>query len=126
MSVQEQISPLLFKLKIYFKAHFGFLKLNIRGGYRIFTSTTEPTNADYAHRPNDPLPTPQLANDNSLTGLQDRQRAPLKQSRRCLENRTRADSFTSETSDEKLITGHLPSMPIHLPFQIERYRTFTK
>ena len=50
MSVQEQISPLLFKLKIYFKAHFGFLKLNIRGGYRIFTITTEPTNADYAHR----------------------------------------------------------------------------
>ena len=35
--------------------------------------------------PNDPLPTPQLTNDNSLTGSQDRERASLKQSRRCLE-----------------------------------------
>ena len=50
--------------------------------------------------PNDPLPTPQLTNDDSLAGSQDRQRAPFKQSRRCLENRTRTDSFTSETSEE--------------------------
>ena len=51
---------------------------------------------------NDPPPTPQLTNGNSLTGLQDRQRAPLKHSRRCLENYTRNDSSTSETLDEEV------------------------
>ena len=54
---------------------------------------------------NDPLPTPQLTNANSLTGLQNRQRAPLKHSHRCLENHTRTDSFTSETSDEEADYG---------------------
>jgi hypothetical protein len=48
---------------------------------------------------------PQLTNNNSLTGLQDRKRASLKRSRRCLENHTRADSFTSETSDEEVDYG---------------------
>ena len=38
---------------------------------------------------------PQLTNDNALTDLQDRKRAPLKQLRRCLENHTRTDSSTS-------------------------------
>ena len=55
--------------------------------------------------PYDPLPTTQLTNDNSLTGSQDRQRAPLKHSRRCLENYRRTDSFTSETSDEEVDYG---------------------
>ena len=56
--------------------------------------------------PNDPLPTPQLTNDNSLTGWQDRQRAPLKHSRRYLENHTRTDdSFTIESLDEEVEYG---------------------
>ena len=54
---------------------------------------------------NDPPPTPQLTNGNSLTGLQDRQRAPLNHSRRCLENYTRNDSSTSETLDEEVDHG---------------------
>ena len=54
---------------------------------------------------NDPHPTPQLTNDNSLTGLQDRQRALLKHSRRCLENHTRTDLFRSEPSDEEVGYG---------------------
>ena len=51
--------------------------------------------------PNDPLPTPQLTNGNSLTGSQDRQRAPSKHSRCCLESYTENDSSTSETLDEE-------------------------
>ena len=46
--------------------------------------------------------TPQFANDNSLTGLQDRQRAPLKQLRRCFENHTRNESPMNETLDEEV------------------------
>jgi hypothetical protein len=52
--------------------------------------------------PNDPLLTPQLTNDNSLIGVHDRQRAPLKHSRRSLENYTRNDSSMSETLDEEV------------------------
>ena len=48
---------------------------------------------------------PLLYNLISLTGLQDRQRAPLKHSRRCLENYTRNDSSTSETLDEEVDYG---------------------
>ena len=55
--------------------------------------------------PNDPLPTPQRTNDKSLTGSQDRQQAPLQQSRRCLENHTKTDLFTSETLDEEVDYG---------------------
>jgi len=55
--------------------------------------------------PNDPLPTPQLTNDNSLTGPQGRNRAPLKHSRRCLVNHTRNDSPMSERSDEEVDYG---------------------
>ena len=55
--------------------------------------------------PNDPLPTPRLTNDNSLTGSQDRQRAPLKQLRRCLDTNTRNESSMSETSDEEIDFG---------------------
>ena len=55
--------------------------------------------------PYDPLPTTQLTNDNSLTGSQDRQRAPLKHSRRCLENHTRNDSSMSEILDEEVDYG---------------------
>ena len=40
---------------------------------------------------NDPPPTSQPTDDNPLTDLQDRQRAPLKQLSRCLENRTRIE-----------------------------------
>jgi hypothetical protein len=60
--------------------------------------------------PNDPLRTPQLTNDNFLTGSQDRQRQHdsehlLKHSRGCLVNRTRNDSSMSETSDEEVDYG---------------------
>ena len=48
----------------------------------------------------DPPPTSQPTDDNPLTDLQDRQRAPLKQLSRCLENRTRIESPMSEISDE--------------------------
>jgi len=49
---------------------------------------------------NDPPPTSQLTDDNPLTDLQDRQRAPLKQLRRCFENHTR-----NETPDEEVDYG---------------------
>jgi hypothetical protein len=52
--------------------------------------------------PYDPLPTPEPANDNSLADLQDRQRTPLKHSRRCLENHTGFFSSMSEASDEEV------------------------
>ena len=55
--------------------------------------------------PYDPLPTPQLTNDNPLIGLPDRQRAHLKHSRRCLENHTRNDSSMSEILDEEVDYG---------------------
>jgi hypothetical protein len=55
--------------------------------------------------PHDPLPTAQLTNDNSLTCLQDRQRAPLKHSRRSWENYTGNDSSMSETLDEEVNYG---------------------
>jgi hypothetical protein len=55
--------------------------------------------------PNDTLLTPQITNDNSLTGLQDRQRLSFKHSRHCLENHTRTDLFTSETPDEEVDHG---------------------
>ena len=48
---------------------------------------------------NDPPPTSQFTNDNPLTDLQDRQRAPLKHLRRCLENHTRNESSMSDTPD---------------------------
>ena len=54
---------------------------------------------------NDPPPTSQFTNDNPLTDLQDRQRAPLKHLRRCLENHTRNESSMSEISDEEVDYG---------------------
>ena len=48
---------------------------------------------------------PQLTNDNSLTDLQDRKRAPSKQLRRCLENHTRSDSSMSKISDDEVDYG---------------------
>ena len=48
---------------------------------------------------------PLLYNLISLTGLQDRQRAPLKHSRRCLENHTRNGSSMSEILDEEVDYG---------------------
>ena len=48
------------------------------------------------------LTTPQPTNDNSLTDLQDRKRAPLKHSNRRLENHTRTDPSMSETLDEEV------------------------
>ena len=55
--------------------------------------------------PNDPPSTPQLTNANPLIAPQDRQRAPLKQLRRCLDTNTRNDSSMSETSDEEVDYG---------------------
>ena len=54
---------------------------------------------------NNPPPTSQFTNDNPLTDLQDRQRAPLKQLRRCFENHTRNESPTSGTPDEEVDYG---------------------
>ena len=54
---------------------------------------------------NDPPPILQLTKDNSLSDLQDRQRAPIKHSRRCLENYAWNDSSTSETFDEEVEYG---------------------
>ena len=48
--------------------------------------------------------------DNPLTDLQDRQRAPLKQLSRCLENRTRIESPMSEISDEEVDYGSFDSI----------------
>ena len=58
---------------------------------------------------NDPPPTSQFTNDNPLTDLQGRQRAPLKQLSRCLENRTRIESPMSEISDEEVDYGSFES-----------------
>ena len=59
---------------------------------------------------NDPPPTSQFTNDNPLTDLQDRQRAPLKHLRRCLENHTRFELSMSETSDEEVDDGPFESI----------------
>ena len=55
--------------------------------------------------PNNPPSPPQPTNDNPLTDLQDRQRAPQKQLSRCLEDRTRIDLSLSEISDEEVDYG---------------------
>ena len=57
---------------------------------------------------NDPPPTSQPTDDNPLTDLQDRQRAPLKQLSRCLENRKRIKLPMSEISDEA-VNGQMES-----------------
>ena len=49
---------------------------------------------------NDPSPTSQLTDDNPMTNLQGRQRAPQKQLNRCLEDGTRIELSLSEISDE--------------------------
>jgi hypothetical protein len=58
---------------------------------------------------NDPPPTPQPTDDNPLTDLQDRQRAPLKLLSRCLENCTKIESPMSEISDEEVHYGSFES-----------------
>ena len=58
---------------------------------------------------NDPPPTSQPTDDNPLTDLQDRQRAPLKLLSRCLENCTRIGSPMSEISDEEVDYGSFES-----------------
>ena len=55
---------------------------------------------------NDPPPTSQPTDNNPLTDLQDRQRAPQKQLSRCLEDRTRIDLSLSEISDE-VVNGQM-------------------
>ena len=66
--------------------------------------TAPPTENDT----NDPPPTPQLTNDNPLTDLHGRQRAPLKQLRRCFENLTGNYSSMSGTPDEEVdFMGHV-------------------
>ena len=54
---------------------------------------------------NDPPPTSQLTDDNPMTNLQGRQRAPQKQLSRCLEDGTRVDLSLSEISDEEVDYG---------------------
>ena len=49
-------------------------------------------------------------NDNPLTDLQDRQRAPLKHLHRCLENHTRFELSLREISDEEVDYGSFESI----------------
>jgi hypothetical protein len=72
---------------------------------RRTTPTAPPTENDT----NDPPPTSQLTNDNPLTDLHGRQRAPLKQLRRCFENHTRNESPMSGTPDEEVDYGSFES-----------------
>ncbi len=60
----------------------------------------------------DPPPTSQPTDNNPLTNLQDRQRAPQKQISRCLENGTRIDLSLSEISDEEVDYGSSASIAI--------------
>ena len=53
----------------------------------------------------DPPPTSQPTDNNPLTNLQDRQRAPKQQISRCLENGTMIDLSLSEISDEEVDYG---------------------
>ena len=57
---------------------------------------------------NDPPPTSQPTDNNPLTNLQDRQRAPQQQLSRCLEDGTRIDLSLSEISDEA-VNGQMES-----------------
>ena len=59
---------------------------------------------------NDPPPTSQPTDNNPLTDLQVRQRAPQKKLSRCLENRTRIESPMSELSVEKVDYGSFASI----------------
>ena len=59
---------------------------------------------------NDPPPTSQFTNDNPLTDLQGRQRAPLTHLRRCNENHTGNESSMSETLDEEVDYGSFGSI----------------
>ena len=59
---------------------------------------------------NDPPPTSQPTDNNPLTDLQVRQRAPKEQLSRCLENRTRIESPMSEISDEEVDYGSFASI----------------
>ena len=70
------------------------------------TSTASPIENDT----NDPPLTSQPTDGNPLTDLQDRQRAPLKHLRRCLENHTRNESSMSEISDEEVDYGPFESI----------------
>ena len=54
---------------------------------------------------NDPPPTSQFTNDNPLTDLQGRQRAPSTHLRRCNENHTRNGLPMNETQDEEVDYG---------------------
>ena len=58
---------------------------------------------------NDPPPTYQLTNDNPLTDLHGRQRAPLKLLSCCLEDCTRIEAPMSEISDEEVDYGSYAS-----------------
>ena len=54
-------------------------------------------------------PTSQPTDNNPLTNLQDRQRAPQQQLNRCLEDGTRIDLSLSEISDEEVDYGSFES-----------------
>ena len=58
---------------------------------------------------NDPPPTSQFTNDNPLTDLQGRQRAPLTHLRRCNENHTGNETPMNETLDEEVDFGSFES-----------------
>ena len=66
------------------------------------TSAIAPPNENVT---NDPPPTSQPTDNNPLTNLQDRQRAPQQQLSRCLEDGTRIDLSLSEISDEEVDYG---------------------
>jgi hypothetical protein len=70
------------------------------------TTSTEPL---IENDTNDPPPTSQPMDDNPMTDLQDRQRAPLKLLSRCLKNLSRIESRMSEISDEEVDYGSFES-----------------
>ena len=76
-----------------------------RTRFQLALQRTTPTAPPTENDTNDPPPTSQLTNDNPLTDLHGRQRAPLKQLRRCFENLTGNESSMSETPDEEVDYG---------------------
>ena len=80
-----------------------------RTRFQLALQRTTPTAPPTENDTNDPPPTSQLTNDNPLTDLHGRQRAPLKQLRRCFENHTRNESPMSGTPDEEVDYGSFES-----------------
>ena len=81
-----------------------------RTRFQLALRRTTPTVPPTENGTNASPPTPHLTNDDPLTDLHGRQRAPLKQLRRCLENYTRTDVSMSEAPDEEADYGSFESI----------------